>query len=225
MGRLYFSRRRRWCSGNLTVLTDNGLTMMRQNERDTCLQGSSFNKKLHHGIKFFHTCNQISSSVQIDMSGGKRQNSKKRKISKINLRLFLFNLAGTFRGWLQTMLRAEQQQKKNPAPCIFLSIFNQCSIMSTVGSRGNCFTRHCSLFSRIEFRTIEFTISPDIFDECVRGKLHTFDGNSLPSNAILSDVTSHFIPVRLNQMNTERRKPTCNALTLEYQILIKDEEM
>lgn len=43
---------------------------------------------------------------------GKRQNSKKRKISKINLRLFLFNLAGTFRGWLQTMLRAEQQQKK-----------------------------------------------------------------------------------------------------------------
>lgn len=83
-------------------------------------KGNSFNKTLEFGIKFFHNRNLISII--------ERQAGAIEKILKINLRLFLFILAGTFSA-RQTI--GKNMQQKNSASCIFLSIFNQCSITKT----------------------------------------------------------------------------------------------
>lgn len=60
------------------------------------------------------------------------------KILKINPRLFLFNLAGT-----SEQCRAGGDNEWKNAPCIFLSIFNQCSITATA---QEALHSHCSLF-------------------------------------------------------------------------------
>lgn len=97
------------------------------------------------------------------------------KISKINLRLFLFNLAGTF-GARQTMnMRNKKNRLLHAFSCQYLiNVQSQNS-----SSREETLQCHCLLFSRIEFRTIEFYNS--------RFFVINASGGNRAHNAILDD--------------------------------------
>lgn len=86
------------------------------------------------------------------------------KILKINLRLFLFNLAGT-----SEQCRANGDKEGKNAPCIFLSIFNQCSITE---SAQEALHSHCSLFFVLDSKQLilQCRVSPLCRQiECARG--------------------------------------------------------
>lgn len=86
------------------------------------------------------------------------------KILKINLRLFLFNLAGT-----SEQCHAGGDNEGKNAPCIFLSIFNQRSITATAQEALHF---HCSLFFVLDSKQLVsqcevFLLFRQI--ECARG--------------------------------------------------------
>lgn len=118
------------------------------------LKGNSFNKTLEFGIKYFPT--EI--WYRLTNVGGWWGIEK---ISKINLRLFSFVLAGTF----SARHSIQKQQQK------ILLAFSCQYLISVQSQKSSQETLHSLLFSsdRIEFQTIDFTI---LWDECVREIFH-----------------------------------------------------
>lgn len=122
---------------------------MRQKRRDTCLREIRL-RRSSEGLNY--------STSEIRYWFFERRRVAFEKISKINLWLFLFALAGTFSA-RQTMTTAKKNQLRAFSCQYLISVQSQ----KQPGNSSRC---HCLLFSseRIEFRTIDFTI---LWDECV----------------------------------------------------------